>query len=128
MAVPAEGDFAGVEDDGAVGQLEGRDGVLLDDDGGDAQRLDRMQDAFDLVDDDRRQPLIGLVEQQQLEVAGQRAGDGQHLLLAARKRDALLLAPFGKARKALVDLLEAPAIAGRNLGEGDVLLDGQARQ
>ena len=35
-----EGDLAHIKDDGAVGELQRRDGVLLDDDGGDPLRLD----------------------------------------------------------------------------------------
>mgnify|MGYP000710624092 CR=1 FL=1 len=37
---PGEGDFAGVENDGAIGQLQRCDRILLDDYGGDAHRFD----------------------------------------------------------------------------------------
>jgi hypothetical protein len=79
-----ESDFAGVEDDRTVGQLQRRDGVLLDDDSGDAHRLDRMQDALDLLYDHRCKAFIGLIEQEQFQIARKRAGDSQHLLLATR--------------------------------------------
>ncbi len=78
------------------GELQGGDGVLLDDDGGDAQRLDLGEDLFDLLDDDRGETLIGFIEEQELQVAGEGAGDGKHLLFAAREGDAFLAAAFGE--------------------------------
>ena len=43
----------------------------------------------DLLDDDRREPLGRLVEQQQLRAGAQDAADRQHLLLAAGQLGAL---------------------------------------
>ncbi len=53
----------------------------------------------DLLDDHRGEALVGLVEQQHLDVARQRPGDGQHLLLAARQGHALLLAALARRGK-----------------------------
>ncbi len=47
------------------------------------------QEGRQFIDDDRRKPLGGFVQQQQPRIAHQRAGDCQHLLLATRK----LIAP-----------------------------------
>jgi len=67
----------------AIGQVQRCDRVLLDDDGGVAGSPDLLQHLLDLLHDHRGQALVGLVEQQQLDVARQRPGDRQHLLLAA---------------------------------------------
>jgi len=48
------------------------------------------------IDDGRRQAEAGLVEQQQLGLAHQRAADRQHLALAARHGAGALPTPFGK--------------------------------
>ncbi len=56
-----------------------------------------------------REPLGRLVHDQELRVQEQRAGDREHLLLAAgelRARDALAL---GEAREELVDPVDRPA-------------------
>ena len=89
-------------------------------------RLDVGDDLLDLLDDHRREPLIGLVEEQQLELARQRPGDRQHLLLAAGKRRRLLPPPLGEAREVPVDALQRPADRLGDLREDQVLLDGQA--
>ena len=88
-------------------------------------RLDLGDDPLDLLDDHRGKALIGLVEQQELQVAGQRAGDRQHLLLAARERRGFLPAALGQTREMLVDALERPADGLGDLGQDQILLDGQ---
>ncbi len=55
-----------------------------------------------------------------------RAGDGQHLLFAARQRHAVLLAAFAQAGEQLVDPLQRPADRRGDLGELQVFLDRQA--
>ncbi len=82
--------------------------------------------AFDLADDLRGQALVGLVEEEKLEVAGEGPGHGQHLLLAAREGRGLLAAPLGEAREVRIDLLERPAARLGHLGDDEILLDGQA--
>src|SRR5690606_39457559 len=83
LGATGEDQLAGVEDHRTVGHAKGRDGVLLDDDGGDAALLDAVDDVLDLLDDHRRKALIGLIEQQELYLTRERTGNGQHLLLAA---------------------------------------------
>ena len=55
------------------------------------------------LDDDRRQPLGRLVQQQHLRVERQRAADRQHLLLAAGELVAEIVAALLQPRKHLVD-------------------------
>ena len=54
-------------------------------------RVDLVDGAEDLLHEQRGQAEGGLVEQQQPRPGHQRAGDGQHLLLAARERAGRLL-------------------------------------
>src|SRR3546814_656453 len=95
----AEDDLAVVQDHAAVGDAERGDRILLDDDDRHARLLQLDQNLLDLSGDLRRQPLIGLVEKKQPHLAGERAGDRQHLLLPAGERDPLLAPPFRKARE-----------------------------
>ena len=95
----------------------------------DALGVDLLDDGEDLLHQDRRQAHRGLVEQQQLGPRHQAAADGQHLLLAARKRAAKLVQAFLQAREALEDSLHALADLRRIVtGERahlQVLLHGQ---
>lgn len=61
-----EHDFAHIEDDRAVGKVQGGDRVLLDDNGGEAELFDFLQDSFDFLDDHRGQAFVRLVEEEQL--------------------------------------------------------------
>ena len=88
-----------------------------------SSRTIRVSAAQQLLDDDRRQALGRLVEQQQLRVEHQRAGDRQHLLLAARELVAEVGAALGEAREHLVDPRDGPRPRPRDGGQ--VLLDGQ---
>ena len=88
-------------------------GVLLDQD----HRRPLLRDhalnrGGQLLDDDRREALERLVEQQQRRVGHQRARDRQHLLLAAGQLVAHVGAPLGEAREQAVDRLEVPAARG----------------
>ncbi len=60
----------------------------------------------DLAHDDRRETERRFVEQQKLWPAHQRAGDGEHLLLAARQGAGPLLQTLLEAREDGADLLE----------------------
>src|ERR1700737_2524423 len=82
--ITGKDDFAHVENCGTVGELERRNGVLLDDDGGDALGLDAGDDRLYFAHDCRGEPLIGLVEEEELDLTGERTGDGRHRLPAAR--------------------------------------------
>jgi len=120
-----------IVDDGAalqyhntVGQPQNLLRILLDNDGADTTRAgNRAQRPQQLLDDDGRQPLGRLVQEQNLRVERQRPADGQHLLLAAGKLVAVIASPFLEARKHLVDPLNRPR---PRLGNGrHVLLDRQ---
>ena len=65
-------------------------------------------DAEHLAHDQRRQPLRWLVQDQQPRIEQQRAGDRQHLLLAAGKLPAAVLLALGEPREQLVDARDGP--------------------
>src|SRR3712207_7034198 len=80
---------------------------------------DLADDLVDAVDDHRGQAQRRLVEEQQLGLGHQRAADGQHLLLAAGHRAALLPLALLEAREQRVDPVEVAADAvGVAAGEG----------
>src|SRR5262245_4880535 len=58
-----EGDLPGLEHVGALGVAQGRVGVLLDQENGNAGAMDLLDRLEDRVDDDRREAERGLVEQ-----------------------------------------------------------------
>src|SRR3954468_12797078 len=75
--------------------------VLLDEDHRHA--LEVGERGGQLLDDDRREALERLVQQEQPRVGHQRARDGEHLLLAARKLVAEIRPALPQARKEAVD-------------------------
>src|SRR5258708_4641619 len=88
-------DRPGLEHIAAVGDLERLRRVLLDQEDGDALRVDLAHDLEDRLDEDRREAERRLVEHQELRLRHERAADREHLLLAAGERareprDALL--------------------------------------
>ena len=89
---------------GAVGDVEGRGHVLLDQQDGLAALLQPQDQLEDAVDHLGRQAERGLVEQHQPGLGHQRAGDGELLLLPARERARGLVAPLGQDGKQLEDL------------------------
>jgi hypothetical protein len=112
-----------VDDDG-VGRHPADDGqVLLDEQ--DRHLLGRTgQHVGDLRDQQRSQPLGGLVDQQQLVVVEQQPGDRHHLLLTARQRPGELAAALLQLGEEVVD--PVVVVGGvPPLGEGEVLGDGQ---
>src|SRR5262245_11871665 len=89
--------------------------VLLDDEDGEPLLLVEVaEDPEDLPDDDRREPEGRFVEEQEKRPRHERAGDREHLLLAARERSGLLLAapvePREMAADPLVVLREAASL------------------
>src|SRR5206468_2995998 len=76
----------------------------------------------EVVDDQRRQALRRLVEQQQLGIAHQRARDRQHLLLAAREIAAVTAGQLAQRGEQIEDALGRPAAAA--LGHVEVLPAG----
>ena len=101
--------------------------VLLDQDEGAGAFFGHAGDGGgELVDDDRRQTLHRLVEQQQRRIGHQRARDRQHLLLAAGELIAEIAPPFGKPRKQIVHCRQIPSPGARR--DGEVLLHRQRRK
>ena len=97
-----------------IGQPQNLLRILLDDDRADAAGPgDGAERPEQFLDDDRRQALGRLVQQQHLGIEGQRAADRQHLLLAAGKLVAEIAAALLQPRKHLVDLFDGP---GAGLG------------
>src|SRR5215467_13472467 len=75
-----------------IGDPEREGEILLDDQDGCAARLEAAEDASELAHQERRQPLGGLVHQENVGIADQCTPAGQHLLLAARE----LVAPIAQ--------------------------------
>src|SRR4029077_9618356 len=90
------------------------------------QEADRVAD---LLHDDRCQAFGGLVEEQELSPGAQDAGDGQHLLLAARQLGALAGGTVLKVGKQLVDLREGKAaVLFHSRRQQEVLPNAQTRE
>ena len=68
-----------------------------------------VEHAQQFLDDDRRQAFGRLIEQQQLRIEHQRAGDGEHLLLAAGELRAEVAPSLGEAREHLEGALDVQA-------------------
>jgi hypothetical protein len=102
--------------------------VLLDQQHSEPVGVELRQHREDLGDDGGRETEGRLVEQQQARPAHERAADGQHLLLAARKIARVLMPPLGKDREQCehprqILLGHAPAAARGAVAEAEVLLD-----
>ena len=128
---------------GIAEQLRGRPGVddapLVEDDHVARERLDDaevlldeqdrlrlahpLERACDLRDEERREALRRLVDEQDPVVVEQRPCDRDHLLLAARERARPLCCPLAKLGEEVVD----EVVAGRAVPnrEAQVLLDGE---
>src|SRR5712691_11437677 len=102
--------------------------VLLDQQDREALGLEAPDRGADLLDDDGREPLGGLVEQEELRAGPQDPRDRQHLLLTARELRALAPKPLPEVGEQAEDRVEAePARA--DLGrQQQVLLDVEARE
>ena len=109
-----------------VGDVDGHAQVLLDQQHRDlALAGQALQHLGDLLHDHRGQPFGGLVHDQEDRVQEQRAGDGQHLLLAARELGAPVGPALGQTRKGLVDARHRPRAAAAAHGQAQVLVDAQ---
>ncbi len=112
----------------AIGQLERLVGVLLDQEDGYAISAQLFDDVEDLLNDDRRQSQRRLVKQQQLGLAHQCTGNGEHLLFAAGHGAATLLETLLQSweqQQHLVQLLLEVRLVGEEPTHGQVLLDRQ---
>src|SRR5260370_10488668 len=92
------------------------EGVLLDQEYGELfAPVELANGSEDLLDQDRGEAERGLVEQQQARARHERAGNGEHLLLATRKRAAALMQALLEAREQREHALE---ILGKMRGFG----------
>src|SRR5208282_6505162 len=103
----------GVVPDGAVlhqvdapAGLERQRDVLLHQQHRHVLSAQHVDDLADLGHHAWHQAFRGLVHEDDLGLEHHRAGDGEHLLLAARERAAGLVAPLGEPREVVVDLLQ----------------------
>src|ERR1700759_3724304 len=87
------------EDVGAAGDLEALHHVLLDQQNGHAFGMDARDEREQFLDQKRREAERGLVENEQCRLGHQPAADGEHLLLAARKRAGSLAAALAQPRE-----------------------------
>ncbi len=102
----------------AVGEPHQALEVFVDD----QQRLPRLPQPLqalpDLLAHQRREPLGRLVQDQQVRVGHQRAADGEHLLLAARKLVAHVVRALGEPREKLEHSAWGPGIGPRRAVAG----------
>src|SRR3974390_2828549 len=90
-----------------MGKAQGVEGVLLHQEDGELLLCVEAADSVEnLPGDQRRKPERRLVEQEQARPAHQRARDGEHLLLAARKCATALIDALTQARKQSQHALE----------------------
>src|SRR5690348_16777600 len=80
-----EADTSLVENVVSVGDRERHVNVLLDHENRNTHVLDPAEDVYDFAHDQGGQPFRRLVQNQQRRVQQKRAGDREHLLLAARQ-------------------------------------------
>ncbi len=111
----------------AVGDGRGEAEILLDQQDGEALLLQRADGLADLLDDDGRQPLGRLVEQQQPRAGAQDAADRQHLLLAAGELGALAGAePLLQIGEQLEDAFERQPARPDHRRQQQIFLDVEA--
>src|SRR6266702_4665583 len=110
----------------AVRDGRGEVKILLDQENGEALRLERADGLADLLDDDRRETLGRLVEQQEPRPGAQDAGDRQHLLLAAGELGALAAQALLEVGKQAEDRLEGKPARLDLRRQQQVLLDVEA--
>src|SRR5262249_38963084 len=87
-----------IDDVEAVREGEGDLEDLLHEKDGGAAAIDLAEDGGEALHEERGEALRGLVHEHELGAGDQPARDGEHLLLAARERLALLLVPLAQAR------------------------------
>src|SRR5712691_3614864 len=100
------GDAALLEHVGARGDLERERRVLLDEQNGDAARVDLLDHAEHSEHYRRGETERGLIEQEQARLRHERAPDREHLLLAAGERARRLLEPLAQDGKYRADPFE----------------------
>ena len=126
----AEGGRAGAVDDPAldhdgdpVGDFLGEFHVLFDQQDRDAVVAQAPDHPGQLANDERRQALARLIEQQHFRIADESAGDRQHLLFAARELRPLVAGALAQGRKQLEQPRQRPLLGRAALGDTDVFDD-----
>src|SRR5438128_3131290 len=115
-------DHAFLDDVDAPDSRERQRHILLDEQHRDVVLLQHADDLADLGDHAGHQAFGRLVQQNYLGFEHHRAGDREHLLLAARERAARLIAALGQHREILVDLVQQIRLAG--LGDAAAIETG----
>src|SRR5262249_15872039 len=121
-----------LEDVDPVAEVGHEADALLGEDDGQAGRLQAPKLLLEQLHHERRQPFGGLVEEEDGGVAHERAGDGEHLLLAARQRARALVPALLETREQPEDALPRPCAppraAPRLARHLQVLAHGQIRE
>ena len=124
---PVEHDLPVREHVAAVGDLEGELDVLLDEEHAASGLLGVLADPRQqALDDHRSEAEAELVEEQQPGLAGERAGDGEHLLLPARQQPGAPRPDVRERREVPVRDLGVEALSP--VAEPEVLGHGQAEE
>src|SRR5438034_822915 len=129
---PLEHDGPLLHDVAAIADAEGDARVLLDEQDGDAEPHELADHVPDVADERGREPLGGLVHQDEPRARHHHAGDGEHLLLAAGQRLRRLvdaLAEAGEMSEDLVEPLPAQrrgAVGHRREPQLQILAHGEA--
>src|SRR2546428_5257636 len=108
LTVPGEGDRSRLEDVAVVRDGQGLVGILLDEQDRRAAGVDVADDAEDLLDEHGGEAQRRLVEQHQDRLGHERAGDRQHLLLAAPEPPPQPRSPLRQDGGARVQPLQRP--------------------
>ena len=109
-----------------VGNRSGDADVLFDDEDRHVAFLTEPDQHFlDPGDDHRREALGRLVHDEKTRIRQQRAGNRQHLLLAARKLTAAVGFALGQAREGLIDALDVPRTGAAVRDNAQMFVDAQ---
>src|SRR5258708_28038713 len=109
--IPLPDDAALLDDVMAVGEAGQRGEVLVDDQDGEAERLEAREAAPDLGAHQRRQTLGRFVEDKKARIGHQGAADRQHLLLAAGEKTARGRFALRESGEEIEDGLVGPSLA-----------------
>src|SRR5258705_3481079 len=110
----------------AVGDRRSEAKILLDQEYGEALLLEQANGLADLLNDDRRQTLGRLVEEQEPGPRAQDPADRQHLLFAPRKLRSLTGQAFFEVGKELEDARKVETAGADPGGQQEVFLDAEA--
>src|SRR5215470_2868934 len=102
-----------IDDVEPMRECEGDLEDLLHEKDGGAPTIDLAEDGREVLHEERREPFRGLVHEHELGPGDQPARDGEHLLLTARQRFALLLVALAQAREVAEHLVDQRAVALR---------------